>query len=118
MVNVEELREICLLQGTDVEEKMPFQAFKTGQSVLCFYVCGHIFCYFDIDNFDVVTVKCQPELIDDLKEQHSALTNPYQHRAQWIGIVPALASHELATQMVTNSYKIVKSKYKPKHKTN
>ena len=54
--------------GDDVEERMPFGAFKAAQGVLVFYVCNHMFCYFDIDHFEVVTVKCQPERIGELME--------------------------------------------------
>ena len=68
-MNVEELRNYCLSLGDDVEERMPFSAFKAAQGVLVFYVCNHMFCYFDIDHFEVVTVKCQPERIGELMEQ-------------------------------------------------
>ena len=68
-MNVEELRDYCLSLGADVEEKMPFQAFKAARGVLAFYVCGHMFCYFDIDRFSTVSLKCRPEDIDDLKER-------------------------------------------------
>lgn len=59
-MNIEEYRNYCLSLGEDVEEKMPFGAFKAAQGVLAFYVHGHIFCFFDIDKFNVITLKCQP----------------------------------------------------------
>ena len=65
-MNVEEYRDYCLSLGTDVEEKLPFVKFKNGDSVLVFYVCGHMFCFFDLNDFQVVSLKCQPERIDEI----------------------------------------------------
>lgn len=114
-MNVEELRNYCLSLGTDVEEKMPFQAFKAANGVLAFYVCGHMFCYFDIDRFEVVSVKCQPERIIDLKERFNAVTAPYNMNAtHWIGVLPGLADDNLMQRLVRNSYEIVKQKYSHK----
>ena len=42
-MNIEEYRSFCLSLGSDVEERMPFGAFKAAQGVLAFYVKGHIF---------------------------------------------------------------------------
>ena len=33
-MNIEDYREYCLSLGTEVEEKLPFQKFKSGESVL------------------------------------------------------------------------------------
>ena len=42
-MNIEDYRDFCLSIGTDVEEKLPFQKFKSGEGVLVFYVMGHMF---------------------------------------------------------------------------
>ena len=65
-MNVEEIRDFCLSLGTDVEEKLPFVKFKNGEGVLVFYVCGHMFCFFDLNDFQVISLKCQPERIDEI----------------------------------------------------
>ena len=39
-MNVEELRDYSLSLGADVEERMPFVAFRVAQGVLAFYVCS------------------------------------------------------------------------------
>ena len=112
MMNVEDLRNFCLSLGDDVEEKMPFGAFKAAQGVLAFYVSGHIFCFYDIDAFEVVTVKCQPELIPLLAEEQCAIVAPCNmSRKHWIGIRPDLAEDNLMRELVSNSYEIVKKKY-------
>lgn len=85
-MNIEEFREYCLsLSGSS--EKMPFQAFRAAQSILAFYVSGKIFCFFDIDTFDACTVKCAPDMIDELKARYNAVDAPYNmnHR-HWISI--------------------------------
>ena len=49
-MNIEDYREYCLSLGTDIEEKLPFQKFKSGEGVLVFYVSGHMFSFFDCKN--------------------------------------------------------------------
>lgn len=116
-MNIEELRDFCLSLGDDVEEKTPFTKFKGGDSVLVFYVCGHMFCFFDMDVFEVVSVKHHPEAIPDLYERYSFITEPYnESRKHWIGIRIREADNDVAKQLVKESYQIVKEKYKSKHK--
>ena len=47
-MNIEDYREYCLSLGE-------------ASGVLVFYVHGHMFSFFDCDNFSVITLKCQPE---------------------------------------------------------
>ena len=65
-MNVEKIQDFCLSLGNDVEEKLPFTKFKNGEGVLVFYVCGHMFCFFDLNDFQVISLKCQPERIDEI----------------------------------------------------
>ena len=112
-MNIEDYREYCLSLDTDVEEKMPFTAFKYASGVLVFYVHGHMFSFFDCDNFCVITLKCEPERIEDLKVQFDCIGNPYNESPKhWIGINPAAAPDDLLKELTKNSYEIVKAKYK------
>jgi len=116
-MNVESLRDFCLTLGNDVEERMPFGKFKAAQSVLAFYVHGHIFCFFDIDHFEVVTVKCQSERIPDLTERYDGIVEPYNMSPKhWIGIIPELTGDQLMRECVENSYRLVKTTYQTKKK--
>jgi len=111
-MNIEDYREYCLSLGTDVEEKFPFTAFKYACGVLVFYVHGHMFSFFDCDNFSVITLKCQPERIEDLKAQYDCIGNPYNEPPKhWIGINPTTAPNALLQELTRNSYEIVKAKY-------
>ena len=114
-MNVEEIRDYCLSLGTDVEEKLPFVKFKNGEGVLVFYVCGHMFCFFDLNDFQVISLKCQPERIDELKAQYDCVGNPYNESSKhWIGLDPRTSSDALAKDLIRNSYEIVKAKYSKK----
>lgn len=109
-MNIEDYREFCLSLGSDVEERMPFQAFKAANGVLVFYVGGHMFSYFDINSFTIVSLKCQPERIEELKERYPAIGNPYNMSVRhWIGIDPTAASNELLCELTRNSYHLVRS---------
>ena len=114
-MNVEEYRDFCLSLGEDVEEKMPFQAFKAAQGVLAFYVCGHMFCYFDVDRFSVVNLKCRPEAIEPLKERHPEVANPYNLSAKhWVGVDATAADSDLLRTLTRQSYDLVKEQYSPR----
>lgn len=63
-MNIEELRDFCLSLGY-VTEKTPFGKFaRRFDSVLAFYVCGHIFCMTDLNDFSTVTLKSTLEEIE------------------------------------------------------
>ena len=75
-MNIEDYREYCLSLSTDIEEKLPFQKFKNGEGVLVFYVMGHISSFFDCNDFSVISLKCEPERIEDLKAEYECIGNP------------------------------------------
>jgi predicted DNA-binding protein (MmcQ/YjbR family) len=111
-MNVEEIRNYCLSLGADVEEKLPFTMFKNGEGVLVFYVCGHMFCFFDLNDFQIISLKCQPERIDELKAQYVCIGNPYNESPKhWIGLDPHSSPDALTKDLIRNSYEIVKAKY-------
>ena len=115
-MNIEDYRDYCLSLG-DVEEKFPFTKFKNGEAVLVFYVCGHMFSYFDCDDFSVISLKCQPERIIELKEENDCIGDPYNESSKhWLGINPKTAPDYLLKDLTRNSYEIVKAKYTKKNK--
>ena len=116
--NIEDYREYCLSLGSDVEEKLPFTAFRYAADVLVFYVCGHMFAFLDIDHYGIVTLKCQPERIDELKARYDCIGAPYNESAKyWLGIDPRIAPDILLCDLTRNSYELVKAKYNKKTKT-
>ena len=109
MMNVEDLRSYCLSLDADVVEKFPFTAFKYAKDVLVFYISGHMFCYFDINDLSNVTVKCDPDSIPELEDHYDWISKPYNGNAKyWIGMDAYRADNELFKQLIRKSYEIVK----------
>lgn len=117
-MNIEEFREYCLsMEG--VTEKTPFGKFaRRYDSILVFYVLDHMFCFVDIDDFSSVTVKSTPDEIEEIRVNHSSVSNPLnQSLRHWIqldfnGDVPDCEIYAI----VKRAYDIVKAKYSPKRK--
>lgn len=118
-MNVEEFRDYCLSLPQS-SEKMPFQAFNGAKSILAFYVEGKIFCFFDIDKFESCTLKCDSDIIDELKADYAAVGEPYNmNRRSWISIrfnddMPDRKIEEL----VADSYDLVKRRKSARVKRN
>ena len=117
-MNVEDFREYCLGLG-NVSEKMPFGRFaRRYESVLAFYVCGHMFCFVDVDDFTWVNLKSTPEEIEELRMRHISLSRPLnQSLHHWVqvelgGDIPA----PLTRALVARAYDIVKAKYTPRER--
>ena len=76
-MNVEEFREYCL-SLPDVTEATPFEKFSKGKfTILVFYVNCHMFCYFNVDDFSNITIKCHPSEMAELKEHYQAIGEPF-----------------------------------------
>lgn len=108
-----EFREYCLSFG-GVGEKTPFGKFaRRYDSILAFYVEGHMFCFTDIEDFSYVNVRSTPETIDCLKERYDSVSKPINRSLRyWIqldfgGDVP---DGEIR-RLVREAYDIVKAKY-------
>ncbi|WP_183559585.1 MmcQ/YjbR family DNA-binding protein [Mucilaginibacter sp. SP1R1] len=85
-MNVEEFRDFCL-SFPDTREGMPFEGFfKNAQAILVFYVGKKMFCLFDLNKFDRCTLKCDPNLIDELRE-HEGINKPFNLSPKhWISV--------------------------------
>lgn len=115
-MDIEDFREYCLsLEG--VTEKTPFGKFAARfDSILVFYVCGHMFCLFDMDNFSGVTVKGDPETIARFHETRSSCsTHRNMNQKYWIQLnFNGDISESEILKLIERSYEIVKAKYSPK----
>ena len=67
-MDIESLREYCL-KKQDVSEGFPF-----NESTLVFKVAGKMFALVDIDAYDSINLKCDPELAMELRERYDAVT--------------------------------------------
>lgn len=115
-MNIEELRNYCLsMEG--VTEKTPFGKFaRRFESVIVFYILDHIFCMTDMDDFTSITVKAEPEVIEELKMTRSSVgSHRNMSQRHWIqlnlnGDIPDREIYNLIRQ----SYNLVKAKYSRK----
>jgi len=109
-MNIQDFRDYCLsLPG--VTEATPFEKFSKGRfSILVFYINSHMFCYFNIDDFTQVTIKCDPTMIAELKASHEAIGDPYNgNKKYWISVkLGQDLNDEQVLQLVKNSYHLVK----------
>lgn len=75
-MNIEEFRNFCMsMEG--VVEKTPFGKFSPRyDSLLVFYVLGHMFCMVDIDDFTSVSFRSTSEEMAMITERYSAVAPP------------------------------------------
>ena len=113
-MNVEEFSEYCL-SLTDVTEATPFEKFSKGRfTILVFYVNSHMFCYFNVDDFSNITIKCHTSEMAELKEHYQAIGEPFNgDKRYWISVQPNMdINDEALKELVRKSYEIVKTAYK------
>lgn len=117
-MNQENFREFCLSLG-EVTEKMPFGKFaKRYDSILAFYIEGHMFCFIDIEDFTWVNVKSVPDEIAEIRDRYTAVANPinqslrYWIQLQFNGDIP----DDEILKIVKRGFDIVKDKYSKKAK--
>ena len=117
-MNIEEFREYCLsLPG--VTEATPFEKFSRGKfTVLVFYVSGHMFCYFNIDDFSAITIKCDPDEMAELKERYQAIGEPFNgDKRYWMNVqLGQDVTDDEIRALVSKSHQLVANKYKTKNK--
>ncbi|SFF49900.1 Predicted DNA-binding protein, MmcQ/YjbR family [Thermoflexibacter ruber] len=111
-MNIEEFREFCLnLKG--VTESTHFD-----DNTLVMKVMSKVFAIADIDKFESINVKCEPETAIDLRERYSGVTAGYHmNKKHWntIAIVGELSDEEIK-HWILHSYDLVVSKLTKKEK--
>lgn len=117
-MNIEDFREYCLSMD-GVTEKTPFGKFaRHYDSILVFYVLDHMFCFVDMDDFTYVTVKSTPDEIEEIRMNHSSVSNPLnQSLKHWIqhDVYGDITDSQIY-DFVSRAYDIVKAKYTRKNK--
>jgi predicted DNA-binding protein (MmcQ/YjbR family) len=89
---------------------MPFAGFfRNSKSILVFYVKNKIFCLLDIDSFDSITIKCDSSKIEELKENYSAISRPFNlSNKHWVSVkFNEDISDDKIKLMVEKSYDLV-----------
>jgi predicted DNA-binding protein (MmcQ/YjbR family) len=102
-MNVEELRDHCL-QLKGVTEDLPF-----GEDTLVFRIGSKIFLLVGLSEGDRFNVKCDPELAEELREQHPEVKPGFHmNKKHWntVYMNGALSRKQLC-EMVDHSYNLV-----------
>lgn len=96
-------RTYCLSKpGTS--EDTPFD-----ETTLCFKVGGKIFALTDIDLFESVNLKCDPERAIELREMYNGITPGYHmNKKHWNTVIfDGSVSDKLVLELVDHSYELV-----------
>ena len=81
-MNLEAFRKHCLAKR-GVTEEFPF-----GKETLVYKVRGKMFALTDLESFESVNLKCDPEEGADLREQYSAVIPAYHmNKKHWITVM-------------------------------
>jgi len=81
IMNIDTIRDFCLsFPGTS--ESLPFD-----ESTLVFKVMGKIFAITDIDDFESISLKCSPEIAQELRERYQCVSPGYHlNKKHWNSI--------------------------------
>lgn len=102
-MNIEEYRDYCLAKP-GVTEGFPF-----NETTLVFKVMGKMFALTDIELFESINLKCNPEKAIELREQYEGI-NPGYHMSKkhWnTVIVDSDVPQNLLISLIDNSYNLV-----------
>ncbi|MEE9362601.1 MAG: MmcQ/YjbR family DNA-binding protein [Cellulophaga sp.] len=104
-MNIEDYRKYCLSKK-GVTESIPFPNLP---DVLAFKVCGKMFTATDITTFASFSIKCNPEIIDELRATHPAMQEPsYFSKKHWsLVILDNSIPDKLLYEWLNTSYNLV-----------
>ncbi|HSJ67600.1 MAG TPA: MmcQ/YjbR family DNA-binding protein [Anditalea sp.] len=102
-MDIEFFRSYCLSKR-GASEDTPFD-----ENTLCFRVGGKIFAITDIDKFESVNLKCDPERATELRELHNGITPGFHmNKKHWNTVHFNLdVSDRLVLELVDHSYDLI-----------
>jgi predicted DNA-binding protein (MmcQ/YjbR family) len=95
------------LNKENVTEEFPF-----GEDTLVFKVKGKIFAITDIETFEGINLKCDPEKATQLREQYDAVQPGYHmNKKHWNTVtMDGSISDKLVKEWIDHSYELVAGK--------
>ena len=102
-MNIENFRTYCLSKK-GVTEEFPFD-----ESTLVFKVGGKMFTLLDVDTFESVNLKCDPEKAIELRERFPAVRSGYHmNKKHWNTVkMDGSVPDSLISEWVDDSYALV-----------
>jgi predicted DNA-binding protein (MmcQ/YjbR family) len=107
-MDIELYRNYCISKK-GVTESFPFPRLP---NVLVFKVSGKMFTATDVTSFESVSVQCNPEIIDELREKYPAIKkHKYFSERHWnLIFMDNSISDKLILKWIDNSYNLSISK--------
>lgn len=104
-MNIESFRSFCLLKK-GVTEEFPFD-----ENTLVFKVMGKMFALTNLDSFESINLKCDPEDGVQLREQYSSVLPGYHmNKKHWITVLmDGSIPDKLIQEWIEQSYQLVAS---------
>ncbi len=104
-MDIEEYREYCITKA-GVTEEFPFD-----QNTLVFKVMGKMFALCDVQAFESINLKCEPEKAVELREQYDGVTPGYHmSKKHWNTVVmDGSINDNLIRGWIDDSYNLVVS---------
>ena len=102
-MNIESFRDYCL------SFKATSEGFPFDQKVLVFKAGGKIFALCDIDNFDFVNLKCDPDKALELRASNPGI-RPGWHMSKkhWNSVyTDGSVDDELFKELIAHSYELI-----------
>jgi predicted DNA-binding protein (MmcQ/YjbR family) len=102
-MNIESYYEYCMSLPF-VEETFPFD-----KTTLVFKVKNKMFALCDVDSFESINLKCNPEMAIELREKYSAVLPGYHmSKVHWNTVLmDGSISDEIIREWILNSYKLI-----------
>ncbi len=111
-MNIEEFRDFCISKR-GVTEEFPF-----SETALVFKVMGKMFTLINVDSFEIISLKCDPERGVGLREQYAGINHAYHfNKKHWVGVATdGSVPEQLMYELIDHSYELVGSKLTKKVK--
>ena len=102
-MNIEAYRNFCISKPW-VTEEFPF-----NETALVFKVAGKMFALIDVEKFETISLKCDPEKSIELREQFSGINYAYHFsKKHWIGVATdGSVTDDLMYELINHSYDLV-----------
>ena len=102
-MNIERFRQLCLVKPGTTEET-PF-----GPDTLVFKVMGKVFALTDLNTFESVNLKCDPERAVELREYNEGITPGYHmNKKHWNTVLTdGSVKDALLRELLDHSYALV-----------
>src|ERR1700754_1782946 len=104
-MNLEAFRKHCLSKK-GVTEEFPF-----GEETLVYKVMGKMFALTDLESFESVNLKVDPEVGEELREKYPSVEPGYHmNKKHWITVImDGSIPDKMVLKWVDNSYQLVAS---------